>query len=97
MSDVFIILLLAIIVLLAILIGIALAQNKRWTLRDIWDLASIILLIVCIILLPIGAGTALFLWLSPIGFWQTLAAFIFMGIVIIMLYGLELVIIAIFA
>jgi len=96
MSDVFVIFFLAIIVLLAVLIGIALGQNKRWTF-DIWDLASIILLIVFIILLPICAGTALFLWFGPIGFWQTLAAFVLVSIVVAVLYGLELMIIAIFA
>jgi len=37
MSDVFIIFFLAIIVLLAIIIGIMLAQNKRWTLSDIFQ------------------------------------------------------------
>ncbi len=97
MSDIFVIFFLAIIILLAIIIGLMLGQNKRWTLRDIWDVITIVLLLAFIILLPIGAGAALFFWFGPIGFWQILAAFILICIVVPVLYFLEFMIIAIFA
>jgi hypothetical protein len=57
--------------------------------------ALLLLLLAAVVCIPIGVGFLLWSVLAPVGFWQVFAGIILVGIITVILYTIEIIVLAI--